>query len=92
MFVKLNRTCATQLQGPPDSVIPVEVIIKSFQTRVKTLKGKYISRTVRRRQFPIICNPNQIMVWFGSRLRAGPTGSEPDCGNFTSGELRIQHN
>jgi hypothetical protein len=53
IFIKLNRTRATQLQGLPDSVIPVETITKTFQIKVKTPKGKDVNRTVCRRQFPI---------------------------------------
>ena len=53
IYVKLNRTRATQLQGLPDSVIPVETIMKTFQIKVKTPKGKDVNRTVRRRQFSI---------------------------------------
>lgn len=53
ILVKMNRTRATQLDGLEASVIPVEVLTKSFKINVEGPDGKLMSRTVRHRQFPM---------------------------------------
>ena len=53
VLVKLNCTRATQLKDLEESVIPVEPASKTFQIKCKSAEAKVISRTVRRRQFPM---------------------------------------
>ena len=53
VLIKLTRTRATQLLGLDEGVIPVQVTTRNFQIKVKNGTGKYITRTVHRRQFPM---------------------------------------
>lgn len=52
VLVKLSRTKATRLEGLEDCVIPVEPVSQTFQIKVDK-DSKSISRTVKRRQFPM---------------------------------------
>jgi len=53
ILVKLDRTCATQLNDLEESVIPVEPTCKPYRITCQTAEGKYVTRTVRQRQFPV---------------------------------------
>ena len=53
VLVKMQRTRATQLDGLSEGIIPVEVATCNFQIKVHTTGGKYVTRSVRRRQFPM---------------------------------------
>ena len=53
ILVKMNRTRATQLEGLEESTIPVQVATRSFQIKVRKPGGQYVTKTVRRRQFPM---------------------------------------
>lgn len=53
ILVKLSRTCATQLEGLDENIIPVEMATRTFQIKVRGNGGQYSTRTVRRRQFPM---------------------------------------
>ncbi|THH11175.1 hypothetical protein EW146_g8134 [Bondarzewia mesenterica] len=53
ILVNMQRTRATQLEGLPPSVIPIEPAALTFQIKVRQKNGSYITRRVRRRQFPI---------------------------------------
>lgn len=50
ILVKLSRTRVSKLSGLEDSVIPVEPRISSMQIKVKTDRGKTVTRTVTRKQ------------------------------------------
>lgn len=49
----MQRTCASQLEGLDEGIIPVEVATRNFQIKVRTNGGKYVTRSVRHRQFPM---------------------------------------
>jgi ATP-dependent exoDNAse (exonuclease V) alpha subunit len=53
VLIKMQRTRATQLDGLSEGIIPVEVTTCNFQIKVHTTGGKYVTRSVRRRQFPM---------------------------------------
>jgi hypothetical protein len=53
ILVKMDRTRATQLEGLDESIIPVQMATRSFQIKVRKPGGNYVTRTVRRRQFPM---------------------------------------
>ena len=53
LLVKLSRTRASKLDGLDDAVIPVEVESSGMRIHVKNGEGKWIQRTVRRKQYPI---------------------------------------
>jgi len=53
ILVKMQRTRASQLEGLDEGIIPVEVTTRNFQIKVRTNGGKYVTRSVRRRQFPM---------------------------------------
>ena len=53
ILVKLSRTRGSKLEGLDDAVIPVEVESSSMRIHVKNGEGKWVQRTVRRRQYPI---------------------------------------
>src|SRR5882762_9281874 len=53
VLIKMQRTRATQLDGLSEGIIPVEVATCNFQIKVHTTGGKYVTRSVRRRQFPM---------------------------------------
>ena len=53
ILVKLKWICTEQLEGLNEGVIPVEVATHSFQIKVRTSNSKYITRSVRCRQFPM---------------------------------------
>lgn len=46
ILVKLDRTCATQLNDLEESVIPVEPTCKPYRITCQTAEGKYVTRTV----------------------------------------------
>ncbi|KAJ3511695.1 hypothetical protein NLJ89_g3948 [Agrocybe chaxingu] len=52
ILVKLSRTRASKLEGLDDAVIPVEPITTTYRIKMK-VRGKEITRTIRRRQFPM---------------------------------------
>lgn len=53
ILVKLSRTRASRLAGLEDAVIPVEVATTSMKISIRVRGGKTVTRTVRRRQYPI---------------------------------------
>jgi hypothetical protein len=53
LLVKLNRTRASKLEGLEEGVIPVEPARNSMRISVRNPAGKWVQRTVNRRQFPI---------------------------------------
>ena len=53
VLVKLTRTRASQLEGLDEGIIPVEVATRNFQIKVREANGKYITRSVHRRQYPM---------------------------------------
>ena len=53
ILIKMQRTHASQLDGLDEGIIPVEVTTRNFQIKVRTNGGKYVTRSVRRRQFPM---------------------------------------
>lgn len=53
VLVKLDRTRTSPLPGLDPSIIPVEAVSKSHRIRYKTPEGTDVSRTVKRRQFPM---------------------------------------
>ena len=53
ILVKMARTRATQLEGLDEGVIPIQVATRNFQIKVQQVGGKYVKRSVSRRQFPM---------------------------------------
>ena len=53
ILVKLERTRATRLKDLEESVIPVEPTCKPYRITCQTAEGSIVTRTVRRRQFPM---------------------------------------
>ena len=53
VLVKLMHTRASRLEGLDEGIIPVEVATQNFQIKVRETNGKYITRSVRRRQYPM---------------------------------------
>jgi len=53
ILVKMQRTCATQLDGLSEGIIPVEVATCNFQIKVHTTGDKYVTWSVHHCQFPM---------------------------------------
>ena len=53
VLVKLDHTCTSQLTGLEERVIPVEPAMQSYRISCQGSEGNAITRTVRRRQFPM---------------------------------------
>jgi hypothetical protein len=53
ILVKLLRTKATQLQGLPENVIPIEQSSTTYRIKTTAQDGKTKQRTIKRHQFPM---------------------------------------
>ncbi|KIM74491.1 hypothetical protein PILCRDRAFT_14391 [Piloderma croceum F 1598] len=53
VLVKLTCTRASQPEGLDEGIIPVEVATQNFQIKVREANGKYVTRSVHRRQYPM---------------------------------------
>ena len=43
ILIKMQQTCASQLNGLDEDIIPVEVATRNFQIKVRTNGGKYVT-------------------------------------------------
>lgn len=53
LLVILQRTRTSALPGLQQSVIPVEPVCKTMRIQYKSAEGQHVTRTVKRRQFPM---------------------------------------
>jgi hypothetical protein len=53
ILIKMQRTRASQLEGLDEGIIPVKVATRNFQIKVCMNGGKYVTRSVCHRQFPM---------------------------------------
>lgn len=56
ILVKMERTRATQLAGLADRVVPIEPQTMTMRIKVRVAPHKYVTRTARRRQFPMVAS------------------------------------
>ena len=82
VLVKLMRTRASRLEGLDEGIIPVEVATQNFQIIVRETNGKYITRSVCRRQYPMTaaygftdyCSQGQTLPYVIVDIAKPPSG------------------
>jgi hypothetical protein len=98
VLVRLTRTRASQLEGLDEGIIPVEVATQNFQIKVREVNRKYVTQSVRHRQYPMtaaygftdyhsatLARPNSAVYHSGHcKTTVGwPGPLQPVCGTFS---------